>query len=115
MQLRLSSAKIWIYPDGVDFRKSINGLSALVLSGFKQRIQEGIFIFYSRDRKRIKLLAWHGNGFVLVYKRLEQGRFTIKQGTDSYALDEKQLSWLLAGLDWVQMSEWSTLEYDNIY
>ena len=115
MQLKLFSPKIWIYPGAVDFRKSINGLSALVLSGFKERVQEGIFIFYSHDRKKIKLLAWHGNGFVLVYKRLEQGRFTIKPDADSYALDEKQLSWLLAGLDWVKMSEWNTLEYDDIF
>lgn len=115
MQLKLSSPTIWIYPTAVDFRKSINGLSALVRSGFKERVQEGIFIFYSHDRKKIKLLAWHGNGFVLVYKRLEQGRFIIKPNTESYALDEKQLSWLLAGLDWVKMSEWNTLEYDDIY
>jgi hypothetical protein len=30
-------------------------------------------------------------------------------------LDEKQLSWLLAGLDWVGMSDWKELEFEHYY
>jgi hypothetical protein len=47
-------------------------------------------------------------------KRLEQGKFTVASINNSVVIiDERQLSWLLAGLDWVKMSSWSELEYDD--
>jgi len=114
MQLTISSPKIWIAQEAVDFRKSIDGLCEIVSSQFSTRVQEGVYVFFNRSRNKLKILAWHGNGFVLLYKRLEQGKFTISSSDeDQIALDEKQISWLLAGLDWVQMSAWNTLEYDD--
>lgn len=116
MQLRLSSSRIWIYSQIVDFRKSIDGLHELVHSQSKASLREDVFIFYNRHRDKLKLLAWHGNGFVLLYKRLEKGRFTCSnEKKELGTIDEKQLSWLIAGLDWKKMSEWNSLEYDNFY
>lgn len=114
MRIKLSSPSIWIANKAVDFRKSINGLCEIVISQFKMDIREGIYIFYNRAKDKLKLLAWHGNGFILIYKRLEQGKFTTmisEQG--QIALDEKQFSWLLAGLDWVKMSSWKELVYSD--
>lgn len=116
MQLKLSSPRIFIYTEVVDFRRSIDGLYALIHSQFDSQLREDIFVFFNRRYDKIKLLAWHGNGFVLLYKRLEQGRFT--KGVEKpglHSLNEKQLSWLLAGLDWKSMSDWSTLEYQDFY
>jgi transposase len=116
MQLKLSSSRIFIYTEVVDFRRSIDGLYALIHSQFDTHLREDIFIFFNRQYDKIKLLAWHGNGFVLLYKRLEQGRF-IKRAEKPglLPLNEKQLSWLLAGLDWKSMSDWNTLEYNDFY
>lgn len=116
MQLKLSSSKIYIYNEVVDFRKSIDGLYALIHTQFDTHLQEDIFVFFNRQCDKVKLLAWHGNGFVLLYKRLEKGRFTkavAKTGLSK--LCEKQLSWLIAGLDWESMSSWGDLEYDDFY
>ncbi len=116
MQLKLSSPKIWLATAAVDFRCSIDGLCEMVQSQLAMDAKEGIYIFYNRDRKKIKILTWHRNGFVLVYKRLEQGRFTIRQSEHGLiTLDERQLSWLLAGLDWNAMSGWNELEFDNYF
>ena len=62
----------------------------------------GIFVFCNRAKDKLKVLVWHDNGFVLLYKRLEKGKFTIipDQDASSVVLDEQQLNWLLAGLDW---------------
>ena len=116
MQIKLSSPKIWLATHAADFRKSIEGLSEIIHSNFGMNLQESIFIFYNQAKNKIKILAWHGNGFVLIYKRLERGRFTVQAPEPGLLeLDEKQLSWLLAGLDWYSMSHWRELTYDNSF
>ena len=51
---------------------------------------------------------------LLVYKRLEHRRFTIQENAVGlYEIDERQLSWLFAGLDWVAMSSHTDLSYDD--
>jgi len=116
MQLKISSPKIWLAVEAIDFRRSIDGLCELIQSHFGLTCKESIFIFYNRSRQKLKILTWHGNGFVLIYKRLEQGRFTVMPSASGIVeLDEKQLSWLLAGLDWHAMSHWRELEFDACY
>jgi transposase len=116
MQLKLSSPKIWLATQVVDFRFSIDGLCQIIESNFSQDLKEGLYIFTNRTRKKIKILTWHKNGFVLVYKRLERGCFSMKTTEEGLiTLDERQLSWLLAGLDWLSMSDWKELEFDNYF
>ena len=116
MQLKLSSPQIWLATQAVDFRLSIDGLSQLIQSKFNLDLKEGLFIFYNKTKKKIKILTWHQNGFALVYKRLENGVFFIQTSEEGLmTVDERQLSWLLAGLDWVSMSAWKELEFDDYF
>ena len=116
MQLMLSAPKIWFYTAPIDFRKSINGLVGLVQTELGANPTDGIFVFHNRQRDKLKLLAWHGNGFVMLYKRLEQGKFALGAvDAGTVTLDEQTLSWLLAGLDWHQMRHWNTLSFDDYY
>ena len=68
-----------------------------------------------KKRDKIKCLSWHKNGFILLYKRLEQGRFYFdfkaNQGVTEMNMDE--LQWLLAGLEWQKMRHWRELSYDK--
>ena len=58
-------------------RKSFNGLSGLVNNELGREPTSGdVFIFLNRNRTHLKLLHWEAGGFVLYYKRLEQGSFT---------------------------------------
>lgn len=116
MQLKLTLPKIFLATQAVDFRCSIDGLCEQVQSYLGKALKDGVFIFYNRDRKKLKLLTWHHNGFVLVYKRLEQGKFYLRETEQGVlSIDEKQLSWLLAGLDWVSMSDFKELEFDDYF
>ena len=78
--------------------------------------EAGIFIFFNRARNKIKILGHHRNGMVLVYKVLDKQKFSIKS-TDAayYSLTENELSWLLAGLDWVNMSACDELVYEDYF
>lgn len=115
MQIQLKAPAILFYNTAIDFRKSIDGLVTLIHTHLNQNPSEGIYIFFNQRRDKLKILAWHGNGFVLLYKRLECGKFTIPDNADtqSILLDEKQLSWVLAGLDWEKMRAWNQLEFDE--
>jgi transposase len=115
MQLQLYSKKIWLCRSVVDFRCSIDGLSALVTTEIKQDPRKGIYLFVNRSRDKIKFLSWHKNGFVLFYKRLEQGRFCMNfnNATGTIEINADEFSWLLAGLEWQKMKDWKELSYDK--
>jgi transposase len=71
-----SAISIFLARDSVDFRKSHDGLLAIVRDQFGDDPMEGsLFVFLNRRRDRVKLLQWDRDGFWLHYKRLESGTF----------------------------------------
>lgn len=116
MQLTIDAPSILFCTRPVDFRKAVNGLVDVVLTELQADVHKHIFIFYNRSRNKIKILAWHKNGFVLLLKQLEKGHFFNKQCSDGIMnVTPQQLSWLLAGLDWVSMTTWGELEYRDFH
>jgi transposase len=109
--------KLFLSLDAIDMRKSINGLCAMITDYFKEKPSSGnIFLFCSANRRRVKILFFDRNGFVVYYKRLERGRFRFKIARDGVAeITGAQLQWLLAGLDFQLMQEFSELDYTNFY
>ena len=95
------SEKIWFYNRPVDFRKQIDGLVILVADQLKADPVSGqLFLFRNASSNKVKLLWWDSNGFWLIYKRLEKGKFCFpKAGTEVWSLSKDELSWLLSGLD----------------
>lgn len=114
MQLQLYGKKIWLYQAAIDFRCAIDGLSHLVANKMNQSPKDGIYLFFNRNRDKIKCLSWHKNGFVMFYKRIEEGRFKIEINKSGVVeMNVTEMSWLLAGLEWEQMREWRELDYDK--
>lgn len=74
--LIIKPSKIYISSANVDMRNSIDGLSAIVEHKFKLDVfSDTMFVFHNRHCDKIKLLYWDGNGFCLLYKRIEHGKF----------------------------------------
>ena len=74
--LTFDNKQIYLACGHTDMRKSINGLSAIVELSFKlDPFAAALFVFCNRNRDRIKILEWDGDGFWLYFKRLEKGRF----------------------------------------
>ncbi|RQR09692.1 transposase, partial [Burkholderia stagnalis] len=79
----------------------INGLSILVEQAMSLNpMAQALYVFGNRRRDRIKILAWDGNGFWLLLKRLEGGdRFAWPSDAAIVTLSVEQLRWLLQGID----------------
>jgi hypothetical protein len=66
----LGPAKIYLYSQNVDMRKSFDGLHAIVQSEFQRDIRLGdLFLFLNRRLDRIKLLHWDRDGLVIWMKK----------------------------------------------
>jgi transposase len=62
-----------------------------------------VYVFCNRVKDKLKILYWDGNGFCLLYKRLEKGRFKIPNGGPSLSISPDELRWLLQGIDFKKL------------
>lgn len=100
MLKELSVANIYIVCGHTDMRKSIDGLAAIIQNQFKLDLfSDSLFLFCGRRRDRLKALLWEGDGFVLLYKRLETGHFNWPRNEQEVRnLSREQFIWLMQGL-----------------
>ncbi len=91
---------IYIACGHTDMRKSIDGLCCIVEQKFKMNpFESSLFLFSGRKHDRLKALLFEGDGFVLLYKRLENGKFQWPDTPEAVkTLNTQQLRWLLEGL-----------------
>ena len=86
----------------VDLRKGIDGLAMIIGDKYKQNpFEKGtLFLFCGQRADRIKGLLWMGTGFLLLYKRFEDGRLSWPRTTQEAAeLSEEQFQYLMLGLN----------------
>lgn len=83
-----------------DLRRGIDGLAGIVQNEFQlDPFQNILFLFCGRRTDRIKGLLWEGDGFLLLYKRLENGKFQWPRSEDEASeISEQQFRWLTEGL-----------------
>lgn len=81
-------------------RKSIDGLAAVVQQQFHlDPFSNSLFLFCGRHRNKMKALFWEGDGFILLYKRLENGAFRWPRNeTELKPITWQQFRWLMEGL-----------------
>jgi len=92
--------RIYIACGHTDMRRQIDGLAAIVQMSFQlDPFQNALFLFCGKKRDRMKALFWEGDGFLLLYKRLESGIFQWpKSSEDVREITPQQYRWLLEGL-----------------
>ena len=92
--------EIYLICGYTDLRKSIDGLSSVVeeILHFSAR-RNALFLFCGRRCDRIKAIVWEGDGYLLLYKRLETGSFNWPRSCDEVKeLTQQQYRWLMEGL-----------------
>lgn len=87
------------YTDG---RLGINGLVSLIHLHYKEDPYEKgtLFLFCGRRKDRCKAILWEGDGFLLLTKRLSNGRFCWPGNEEELRqLDSKQYQNLMEGFE----------------
>lgn len=102
MKMFVEPGAIYLHRETVDFRKSINGLVAIVEQAMDvSPFADALFVFCNRSRDKLKVVYWDETGFCLWYKRLERDRFKWPRDHEAavISLSEVQWRWLLSGYD----------------
>ena len=97
-----ATQRIFLAIEPVDMRKQFNGLWALAAEKLREDPFGGsLFVFTNKDRNRLKILFWDGSGGWVLAKRLEKGRFSWPQGSNTtrLQLEPTALTMLLSGID----------------
>ena len=92
--------RIYIVCGYTDMRKAIDGLAAIVQQNFRLDVFSGsLFLFCGKRCDRIKALLWEEDGFVLLYKRLENGKYKWPRDSDeAIQITPQEFRWLMEGL-----------------
>jgi transposase len=96
------SLRIWLCTKPADMRRSFDGLASLVRDWLGGDPLSGqMFVFRNKVADRVKLLVWEEDGFVIWYKRLEQGAFQFPVSADGVGMQIRaaDLMLLLHGID----------------
>ena len=92
--------RIYIACGYTDLRYGIDGLASVVRETFQEDpfLKNAIFLFCGRRNDRIKAHVWEGDGFLLMYKRLEKGSFQWPKSYDELrSLDSYAFIRLMTG------------------
>ena len=92
------SARFFICKKPMDMRNGFEGLSSAIETIFKIDItSDAFFVFTNKSKNRMKILYWDMDGMIIWYKRLEKGKFLLKN-FDKDLLDRKEFIMLLEGI-----------------
>lgn len=109
--------RVYIAAQPIDFRRQIDGIALAVQETLQLNpFSTHLFVFRNRQQDKLKLLYWHHNGYVLLYKRLERGRF-IWPALDAehpLCVGVRELHALLEGSDISQLPHVQKLHYQRV-
>jgi transposase len=102
----------------IDMRAGIDKLIAQILEAFQMDIRtKTLFVFCNKKKNKVKGIYWDKNGFMLLHKRLERGKFQFPgvYKHKQLLLTREQLYGLLAGFDFVRMEEYPELDFSYYF
>ena len=116
MRFHDETTRVFFVLGSTDMRKGINTLALEVTShSGLNPLDNSLYVFCSRDRRKLKVLYWDRNGFCLFQKCLEKDKFQWpEQNQEFIALSVRELHWLLDGLNPVSIFGYQDLKYLSI-
>lgn len=94
--------KVYIATGFTDLRRGIDGLARTIRFQFQldPYNRNTLFLFCGKRTDRIKGLLWEGDGFLLLYKRIENGNFRWPRTTEeALEITTEQYQMLMQGLE----------------
>ena len=95
----LKGSQVYLVTGYTDLRRSIDGLATIVQAKLNlDPYSKALFLFCGRRSDRIKGLLWEGDGFLLLYKRVENGHFSWpRNSSELRSMTPEQFRWLMYG------------------
>ena len=92
--------KIYLVTGRTDMRKSFDGLMAVIRDNFQMDpFSNAVFLFCGRKKNTMKALYFDRDGFVLLQKRLDNGKFQWpRNASEVRPLTRQEFRWLMEGL-----------------
>ena len=94
--------RIFLAAGFTDLRRGIDGLAGIIQFQFELNPhgKDTIFLFFGRRNDRIKALLWEGDGFLLMYKRLNIGAFNWPRSADeAVEISQEEYKRLMQGFE----------------
>ncbi len=68
--------RVFVYREAIDMRCGFERLHSYCVHQMKALMDQGhVYIFFGKNRRRLKCLVYDGTGLVLIAKRIERGGF----------------------------------------
>lgn len=92
---------VYLVTGYTDMRKGIDGLTEIINGKLTlDPYSKCLFLFCGKNAGKMKGLMWEGDGFLLLYKRLDNGKYRWpREEAEARMLTKQQLRWLLEGLE----------------
>lgn len=76
MLFETKGLRIFVYSEAIDMRSGFDRLLYYARDKMKALIDQGhVYLFFGKNRRRLKAIYYDGTGLVLVAKRMERGQF----------------------------------------
>lgn len=97
-----SFKKVYLAAGYTGLRRGMEGLAAIIRFQFELDLYDKntLFLFCGKRSDRIKGLLWEGDGFLLLYKRLDNGAFNWPRSkAAAMEITPEQYCMLMKGLE----------------
>lgn len=95
-----SFTSVYLVCGYTDLRYGIDSLAAIIEQRYKVSlfVPGTLFLFCGHSASKIKGLLWEGDGFLLLYKRVEEGHFVWpRSSSELRSLSHEQFRYLMQG------------------
>ena len=76
MFLDRKGLRVFVYRETIDMRCGFEKLHSYCVHQMQAIMDQGhVYLFFGKNRRRMKILVYDGSGLVLIAKRIERGQF----------------------------------------
>jgi transposase len=99
MFLDRKGLRIFVYRESIDMRCGFEKLHSYCVHQMQAIMDQGhVYLFFGKNRRRIKILVYDGSGLVLIAKRIERGSFMARSELmDRSEITQNELELIIHG------------------
>ena len=99
MFIETKGLRVFLYQDLIDMRCGFEKLLYFIREKMRGEINQGhLYLFFGKNRRRMKILFFDGTGLILMSKRIERGRFMARSEiADITEITHQELKQIFAG------------------